>query len=224
MHNQCILLFIDNDFELSFTQKDTTKNMSDETKRRYVGVNETNAWDQPPAATEGDQTLAIARIALENLRGTDNWAMLCPFILALTTFVSLTWLWNTDELVTERKGYIFITLAACMYACVVLSKRVRDEQYADLLEKYGHRTRFYHESTVNQLRGTDAFRSATRFGLAAFLLALFIGIFLMPFSGTSKAMLANMCLQVIASTFVYANQKRNADTASIFLQSLPQTR
>jgi hypothetical protein len=166
------------------------------------------------------ETRAIAYMSCENLRGTDNWAWLCPAIFVLSVFVSMGWLWNTTELVLERKGYVFMGLMFTAYAVMVLSKRIRDEQYADLLLQYGTRTRFYHESTVKHLRGTDAFRTATRFGIAIAMIALFGGIWSMPFESASKWMLAVMCVQTIGSSFMLANHKRNQDTGVTFIQTL----
>lgn len=177
-------------------------------------------WDRAPPVGDPAETRAIALMACDNLRGTDSWGLLCPILLALSLIVSGSWIWVTDELVNERKGYVCMGILFTAYGVAMLSKRVRDEQAADLLERVAKHTQFYHQSTVKQLRGTDAFRTATRLGFGIAFCMLFGGIYFMPFSPSSKWIITMMCLHTISCTFVYANQKRNADTADTLSQAL----
>lgn len=177
-------------------------------------------WADRVPPVGGAETRAVAFLASGELLSTDWWGILCPLMFVLSLLVSVGWIWNTDELVIERKGFILMGIVFSCYAAAVLSKRIRDEHYADLLVAYAQGTGLYHRSIVNNLRSNGSFRAATRFGFMFAVGILFDGIYLMPLAVASKWYISMMCLYDIGFAFVLANHKRNVDVAENLILAL----
>jgi hypothetical protein len=178
--------------------------------------------DIPPAYTEDEaaETRAIAYLSTMKLAGTDQWSFLSKAILLLSFTISFGYLYFTDELASERKGFLSMGILSSSWCAVTLSKRIRDEQHGDLLVKYAQHTRMYHPSNISNLRGTDSFRIATRVAVFVFFVALYGGLWYMPLPNGTKWMIAMICTFTISSTFIYAQANRNQDDAASYLRQL----
>jgi hypothetical protein len=166
-----------------------------------------------PAVQDDAMTLAVARIALANLQGTQALSWLSPGLFFASLIGTPFWLWNNQDLSSERTGYVFIGLIFSVYAVSMYSKRARDEQRADHVESFAKQTPMYHQSGITFLRGSEDYARLTLVGLVASLTALFGGIWMMTINLSSKWMLTLMCGITLNCTFFYANQQRNAHTA-----------